>query len=199
MRRLLITAVVFGLSQYSQICVAEPVGAGEWLQPSSIKSKSNAIDLQRPSYPVRLKWVAEIIPADSNKLQAIVQSENGTYIDLIYHYDRKPKTRIPTSEIIEWGITGNGSVGPGPMDGITIPLSLLLGTAGERQIFSVYISFLDADLKPFSLVFDPYDNGKLLSSLLRYSTGLEPSEKRSNEYIEIIKKTRQEIEDKLMV
>ena len=190
MRRLLITAVAFGLSQYPQICAAEPIDAGEWLQPSSIKSKSNAIDPQRPSYPVRLKWVAEIIPADSNKLQVIVQSKDGTYIDLIYHYDRKPKTRIPTSEITEWGITSNGSVGPGPMDGIAIPLSLLLGSAGERQVFSIYISFLDADLKPFSIVFDPYDNGKLLSSLLRYSTGLEPSEKRSDEYIEIIKKRR---------
>jgi hypothetical protein len=94
-RRLLITAVAFGLSQYSQICVAESIGAGEWLQPSSMKSKSNAIDLQRPSYPVRLKWVAEILPADSNKLQAIVESKDGNYIG--YH-EKFKNMREPAHE-----------------------------------------------------------------------------------------------------
>lgn len=182
---LLLVAIFFPPKIHS--AKGEP--ANDWATPSTIRSNSSAIGLSAPKFPVRLKWVAEIIPGDSKKLQAIVMSEDGTYIDFVYHYDRKQKTRIPSEEIIEWGIRSDGSVGPGPMLPIALPLALILG-AGEVQKYTIYLTFLDADAKPYSLIFDPYDNGKLFASLLRYTTGLEPSERRSDEYIELIKSRR---------
>jgi len=160
-----------------------------WATPSTIRSRTESLLLKKPQYPVRLKWVAEIIPGDKQKLQAIISSEDGQNIDIVYHYNKKQRTRIPTTEIIEWGITNNGSIGPGPMAPFVIPFALILGV-GETQQFSFYVMFIDGDGKPFQLIFDPYDNGKLLASLLRFSTGLEPSEKRSNDYIESIRASR---------
>ena len=186
MRIPLALAVLIGASAAG----AEPISNGEWATPSTIRSKSAAMQLPPPEYPVRLKWVAEVIPADSRKLQAIILSKDGTNIDIVYHYDRKQKTRIPSQEIIEWGVRTDGSTGPAHVAPIVVPFSLIFGTAGLTQKFTVYISFLDADGKPFTLVFDPYDNGRLLASLLNHATGLEPGEPRSAEYIKAIKDGR---------
>ena len=174
----------------SSALAAEPPSNSEWATPSTIRSKSAAMRLPAPQYPVRLKWVAEIIPADSKKLQAIVLSEDGTNIDIVYHYDRKQKTRIPSEEIIEWGVKADGSTGPAYVSPMVVPFQLIFGAAGLTQKFTVYITFLDADGKPFSLVFDPYDNGRLLASLLNHATGLEPGEPRSADYIQAIKDKR---------
>lgn len=168
---------------------AAPAPDSDWATPSTIRSKSASMKLPSPQYPVRLKWVAEVVAADSKKLQAIILSKDGTNIDIVYHYDRKQKTRIPSREIIEWGVGSDGSTGPS-QNPLVLPFSLIFGTAGRTQKFTIYISFFDADGKPFSLIFDPYDNGKLLASLLNHATGLEPGEPRSEDYIERIKASR---------
>jgi len=170
-------------------CGATPPPSSEWATPSTMKSKSTEIQLPPPKYPIRLKWVAEIIPGDVRKLQAIVLSDDGSNIDIVYHYDRKQKIRIPSKEIIEWNIISDGTVGPGPMAEIMIPFALILGV-NETQKFTINFTFLDADGKPFSLIFDPYDNGKFLASLLKNATDLEPGEKRSDLYIQAIRDSR---------
>jgi hypothetical protein len=203
MRRLISTiaaaaaALLLTTSRPAQANAKEPKAqqeaSPEWGTPSTIRSKSSAISLPPPKYPARLKWVAEIIPTDSNKLQAIISSEDGSSIDIVYHYDRKKKTRIPSNEIIEWGIGSNGSITPAAA--YMVPaLALITGIAGQVQQFTIYITFIDANGKPYSILFDPYDNGKILASLLRDATGLEPSERRSSFDIEKIRSSRVHIE-----
>ena len=157
------------------------------------KEKEVEPPLENPKYPFVSGILIEGDPLTGKPYAFGINSKDGSIIDITYQKNTKPEKRIPTSDIVTWSSAFAGQ-STDATNAVSIavagalffwPMLLAAPFAVKTVKTQAYtVAYIDEYGRDLTIRFVSNDPPRPLSSLLKFSTGLEPGKQMPDDIAE---------------